>query len=98
MYVYKYVHVHMCFEAVLGQDFDRLVIVAHNLHTGWPRPIGCLKLQVIFRKRATNYEALFQKRLIQGILCVFTTLHVHTYMYVCKHICTYVFICVNVSV
>jgi len=29
--------------------------------TGWRRPIGCLKLQVIFRKRATNYRALLQK-------------------------------------
>jgi len=26
--------------------------------TGWRRPIGCFKLQVIFRKRATNYRAL----------------------------------------
>ena len=29
--------------------------------TGWRRPIGCLKLQVIFRKRATNYRALLRK-------------------------------------
>jgi len=29
--------------------------------TGWRRPIGCLKLQVIFRQRATNYRALLQK-------------------------------------
>ena len=29
--------------------------------TGWPRPIRCLKLQVIFRKRATNYRALLRK-------------------------------------
>ena len=29
--------------------------------TGWRRPIECLKLQVIFRKRATNYRALFRK-------------------------------------
>ena len=29
--------------------------------TEWRRPIGCLKLQVIFRKRATNYRALLQK-------------------------------------
>ena len=28
---------------------------------GWRRPIGCLKLQVIFRKRATNYRALLRK-------------------------------------
>ena len=29
--------------------------------TGWRRPTGCLKLQVIFRKRATNYRALLRK-------------------------------------
>jgi len=29
--------------------------------TGWQRLIGCLKLQVIFRKRATNYRALLRK-------------------------------------
>jgi len=31
----------------------------HN--TGRPRPIGCLRLQVIFRKRTTNYRTLLQK-------------------------------------
>ena len=30
-------------------------------HTGWRRPLRCLKLQVIVRKRATNYRALLQK-------------------------------------
>jgi len=30
-------------------------------YTGWRRPIGCLELQVIFRKRATNYRALLRK-------------------------------------
>ena len=29
--------------------------------TGWRRCIGCLKLQVIFRKRSTNYRALLRK-------------------------------------
>jgi len=29
--------------------------------TGWRRPIGFLKLQVIFRKRATYYRALLWK-------------------------------------
>ena len=29
--------------------------------TGWRRPIGCLKLQVIFRKRATKFRALLRK-------------------------------------
>jgi len=28
---------------------------------GWRSLIGCLKLQVIFRKRATNFRALLQK-------------------------------------
>jgi hypothetical protein len=32
-----------------------------SCRTGWRRPIGCLKLQVIFRKRATNYRALLRK-------------------------------------
>ena len=27
----------------------------------WRRPVGCLKLQVIFRRRATNYWALLRK-------------------------------------
>ena len=29
--------------------------------TGWSRPIGCLKLQVMFLKRATKHRALLQK-------------------------------------
>jgi len=32
--------------------------------TGWRRPRGCLKLQVIFRKRAAHYRALRQKMTI----------------------------------
>ena len=36
--------------------------LATSMHaTGWRSPIGCLKLQVIFRKRATNYRVLLQK-------------------------------------
>ena len=30
-------------------------------NTGWSRVIGCLKLQVISRKRATSYRALLRK-------------------------------------
>jgi len=29
--------------------------------TGWRRLVGCLKLQMIFRKRATDYRALLRK-------------------------------------
>ena len=32
-----------------------------SIGTGWRRPIGCLKLQVIFCKRATNYRALLRR-------------------------------------
>ena len=38
-----------------------VLIIQHyvtNPDTGWRWPIGCLKLQVIFRKRATHYRAL----------------------------------------
>jgi len=39
-----------------------LYSIKRALHpTGWRRPIGCLKLQVIFHKRAPNYRALLQK-------------------------------------
>ena len=34
---------------------------SHVTHTGWRRPIGCLKLQVIVHKRTTNYRALLRK-------------------------------------
>ena len=40
---------------ILASQFD------HTFTTGWRRLIGCLKLQVIFRKRATNYRALLRK-------------------------------------
>jgi len=32
-----------------------------SCNTGWRRPIGCRNLQIIFRKRATNYRALLRK-------------------------------------
>ena len=32
-----------------------------HTHRGWRRPIGCLKLHVIFGKRATNYRHLWRK-------------------------------------
>jgi len=38
-------------DGVLNRCFD----------TGWQRPIGCLKLQVVFDKKATNYGAFCGK-------------------------------------
>jgi len=32
-----------------------------TMPTAWQRLIGCLKMQIIFRKRATNYRALMRK-------------------------------------
>ena len=51
LYVYIYVFIHI---------YIYIYITTHG-DTGWRRPIGCLKLQVIFHKRATIYRALLQK-------------------------------------
>ena len=40
-------------------------VFASQIHTGWRRPIGCLKSQGIFRKRATNYRALLRRMTYQ---------------------------------
>jgi len=44
-----------------GIAYGTWIIDKCALVTGWRRPIWCLKLQVIFHKRATNYRALLQK-------------------------------------
>jgi len=59
--LYAYVHVYLVYIC------ERLLrIYTHCIHvhsvTGWRRPIGCLKLQLIFRNRATIYKALLQKK------------------------------------
>jgi len=44
-----------------SQSIELMLSELSAFTTVWRRPIGCLKLQVIFRKRATNYRALLQK-------------------------------------
>jgi len=44
-----------------AEDVGGGLTFEHGTDTGWRRLIGCLKLQVIFRKRTTNYMALLQK-------------------------------------
>ena len=39
----------------------RCSVLTKEIITGWRRLIGCHKLQVIFRKRATNFRALLRK-------------------------------------
>jgi len=46
-YTCTYLHIHVCAYTRIELQGDKL--------------IGCLKLQVIFRKRATNYRALLRK-------------------------------------
>jgi len=66
--------------------------------TGWRIPIGCLKLEVIFRKRAPNYRALLRKMTYEDkasydstprcgrnvVLLITTSFHVYTplFMYI----------------
>jgi len=68
----------------------------HAMGTEWQRPIGCFKLQVIFRKRATNYRALLRKMTYKdkasyGSLppCIHIVEYAYIifvyYMYVCTH-------------
>jgi len=47
--------------------------VVEDAHTGWRRRRGCLKLQVIFRRRATNYRALLRKMTYKDKTCCGST-------------------------
>ena len=71
------------------------------LYTGWCRVIGCLKLQVFFRKRATNCRALWWKETCQdkvsyassppctfiGLICAQTTYKKRQKIYRVLHKC-----------
>ena len=45
----------------LDKDYWSVLQFDSTKTTGWRRPIGCLKLQVIIRQRATDYRALLRK-------------------------------------
>jgi len=49
------IYMHVCSVCICG------IYIPCVRDTGWWRPIGCLKLQVIFRKSAINYRALLRK-------------------------------------
>jgi len=63
-----YSHVHVCWHDVSFPCARHRIfpcacvsrVVMHVIHTGWRRPTECLKLQVSFCKRATNYRALLR--------------------------------------
>ena len=54
IHIYTHICVHMCIH------MHRHIHV-YTCIIWWRRPIGCLELRVIFRKRATNNRALLQK-------------------------------------
>jgi len=54
-------HIWMSHVTHLNEPCHTCKIHKADTVTGWRRPIKCLKLQVICRKRAINYRALLQK-------------------------------------
>jgi len=71
--------------------------------TGWRRPIGCLKLQDSFRKRATNYRAVlremtFKDKVSDGssphIICLSLT---YSLIYICIFIHSCICVCLHLS-
>ena len=69
IHIYKYIHKYMRYAPHIIYTCAYIKVMnkvsarvnERVFHTGWRRPIGCLKLQVIFRKRATNSRALLRK-------------------------------------
>jgi len=62
MHVYKYIYIYMYTHELLPLKQIKSWEIRHRaLHTEWQRPLGCPKLQIIFRKRAINYRALLRK-------------------------------------
>jgi len=84
----------------------RFCATARVWATGWRIIIGCLKLQVIFRKRATNYRALLRKMTCKdkascgssppctGCECVSVWEHARTSLVRCGWV--WVYVCVRV--
>jgi len=72
--------------------------------TGWRRLIGCLKLQVVFRKRATNYRALLRKLTYEDKASYgstppcSSTICICTCVYICIYIYSYIFSVIQLAV
>ena len=58
MCIYTYIYIYSLYTYIYIYSYCKRDLSALYIDTGWQRLIGCLKLQVIFRKRATNYRAL----------------------------------------
>ena len=74
-------------------------------HTRWRRLTGCLKLQVIFRKRAINYRALLQEMTYKDKAsygfsppCIAYNIYVSVYVYIYASCHTYVSMVISLSI
>jgi len=63
--------------------------------TGWRRLIGCLKLQVIFRKRGTNHRALLRKMTYEDKTCYDSTPPCIWLAYLCVWSNVRVYVCIS---
>ena len=50
---------HVCHDSL--SVYNLTMLIMEDSCTGWQRTTGCLKLQVIFCKRATNYRTFLRK-------------------------------------
>jgi len=112
-YILLYIHVHtdtfvlcvyVCFWSVCmvqrtGPHLNILYTLHYNIYTGWRRLIGCLKLQVFFRKRTTNYRALLRKMTYEGKASCGSTppcMYMHMYINICLFV--YMYICMYIDI
>jgi len=61
VYISVELHVCVCVCVCVCVGKSSCFLPCPKIRSGWRRPRGCLKLQDIFRKRATNYRALLRK-------------------------------------
>jgi len=89
--IYVRWRIHMCDMTYPHYD------ILSGKGTGWRRPIGYLKLQVIFCKRATNYGALLREMTCKDKascgssrsfrwMIWFLYIHIQIYLYICIYI------------
>ena len=65
--------------------------------TGWRRPIGCLTLQVIFRKKANNYRALLPKMTCKNKASYGSSPPCTLLIYLC-FVCVSMCVCIHIHI
>jgi len=83
---YTHINVYIHTHSVMHTNFYLYTSYTHiNVDTGWRRCVECLKLQVSFRKRATNYRALLRKMTYQDEISTPCT-HIESHGYILSRI------------